>query len=95
MRQGEMLALRFGDIDEKRQMIFIRGETTKNGKTRIVPISTVRLKAVLEWLRLQADGEKKPAEAVVFSDETGEPIGRFRTAWVTAVLKAYGVDVEV
>jgi integrase len=94
MRQGEMLALRFGDIDEKRQTIVIRGETTKSRRTRFVPISTMRLKAVLDWLRLDAEGEKKPAEALVFSDETGEPIGRFRTAWVTAVLKAHGIKPE-
>jgi hypothetical protein len=42
----------------------------------------------LEWLQLDADGEKKPADALVFSDEVGEPVDRFRTAWVTAVLKA-------
>lgn len=35
----------------------------------MVPISTTRLKAVLDWL--DADNEKKPAEALVFSDETG------------------------
>ena len=34
MRQGEMLALRFGDIDWKRQLIVLRGETTKSRKTR-------------------------------------------------------------
>ena len=33
-------------------------------------------------------------DALVFSDEAGEPIGRFRTAWVTAVLKAYDVKPE-
>lgn len=94
MRQGEMLALRFGDIDWKRQLIVLRGATTKSRKTRIVPISTTRLKAVLEWLRLDADGEKKPDDELVFSDEVGEPLGRFRTAWVTAILKAHGVKPE-
>ena len=38
MRQGEMLALRFGDIDEKRQLIVLRGETTKSRKTRVVEV---------------------------------------------------------
>jgi hypothetical protein len=33
----------------------------------------------LEWRRLYADVEKKPADALVLSDETGEPVGRFRT----------------
>ena len=94
MRQGEMLALRFGDIDWERQVIVLRGETTKSRKSHPVPIATARLRAVLEWLRLEADGQKKPDEALVFSDETGDPVGRFRTAWVTAVLKAHGVKPE-
>jgi integrase len=94
MRQGEMLALRFGDIDWKRQLIVLRGITTKSKRTRVVPISTTRLKAVLEWLRLDADNDRKPDDALVFSDEISQPIGRFRTAWVTAVLKAHGVKPE-
>ena len=75
-------------------MIVLRGQTTKSKKTRVVPISTTRLKAVLGWLCLDAAGNRKPAEALIFSDETGEPIGRFRTAWVTAVLKAHDVKPE-
>jgi integrase len=94
MRQGEMLSLRFGDIDWKRQPIVLRGETTKSRKTRAVPIATSRLRAVLEWQRLEADGERKPDGALIFSDETGEPVGTFRTAWVTAVLKAHDVKPE-
>jgi integrase len=90
-RQGEMLALRFGDIDFARGLITLRGETTKSKKTRLVPIATARLRAVLEWLQLEADGTKKPDDALVFSDEAGEPVGRFRTTWVTAVLKAHDV----
>jgi integrase len=94
MRQGEMLALRFKDIDLVRGLITLRGETTKSRRTRLVPIPTTRLRAVLEWLRLEADGTKKPDDALVFSDETGEPLGRFRTAWVTTVLKAHGIKPE-
>jgi hypothetical protein len=66
----------------------LRPETTKSGKGRVVPLATTRLRAVLEWLQLQADGEKKPDAALVFSNETGECIGSFRTVWITAVLKA-------
>src|SRR5262245_3846006 len=91
MRQGEMLAMQFGDIDFKRQLITLRAQTTKSRKRRTIPISTLRLKAVLEWLRLDAAGEKKSDDTLVFSNEAGERIGRFRTAWVTAVLKAHGI----
>jgi integrase len=91
MRQGEMLALRFTDLDFAGGLITLRGETTKSRRTRLIPIATARLRAVLKWLQLDADGERKSADALVFSDEAGEPVGRFRTAWVTAVLKAHDV----
>ena len=94
MRRGEMLALRFADIDFENGLITLRGETTKSRKTRLVPISTARLRAVLEWLRIDATGEKKADHALVFSNEVGEPLGSFRTAWVTAVLKAHDITPE-
>jgi integrase len=91
MRRGEMLALRFADIDLEKDLITLRGATTKSRKTRFVPIATERLRAVLEWLRLDAAGEKKADEAPVFSYETGEAVGSIKTAWVVAVLKAHDV----
>jgi integrase len=94
MRQGEMLALRFADVDLARGLITLRGETTKSKRTRFVPVATARLRAVLEWLQLDADGQKKSGDALVFSDEVGDRIGRFRTSWVTAILKAHGIKPE-
>jgi integrase len=91
MRRGEMLALRFADIDLTRRLIVLRGTTTKSKKTRVVPISTQRLEAVLRWLRLDAASEEKPAETPVFSDETGEPMRNFRKTFVLTVLRAHGV----
>ena len=86
-----MLALRLGDIDWTRRLIGLRGPTTKNRRTRYVPIGTDRLLAVLEWLRLGADGKHRPDDAPVFSNEGGEPLKSFRTAWVTTVLKAHDI----
>ncbi len=67
----------------------LRGATTKSRETRFVPIATDRLRAVLEWLRLDAAGGKKADEAPGFSYETGEAVGSIKTAWVVAVLKAH------
>jgi integrase len=92
MRRGEMLALRFADIDLDRGLTVLRGVTTKGGKTRQVPISTRRLRAAFEWLRIDGEGKEKPSEALVFGDEEGKPIRTFRRAWVTTVLKAHGVE---
>ena len=94
MRRGEMLALRFGDIDSKRRVIVLRGETTKSRRTRVVPIGTSRLLAVLEWLRLDSTGGRKNDEVPVFSNEAGEPLKTFKKAWQVAVLKAHGFSPE-
>ncbi len=64
-----MLALRFADVDLERGLITLRGETTKSRKTRVVPISTERLRDVIAWLRLDVDGDEKPLETRVFSNE--------------------------
>ena len=92
MRRGEMLALRFGDIDWKRRVITLRGATTKSRRTRVVPIGTARLLAVLKWLRLDSAGGRKNNEVQVFSNEAGEPLKTFKKAWVVAVLKSHGVN---
>ena len=91
IRRGAMLALRLGDINWKRRLIGLRGPTTKNRRTRLVPIGTKRLLAVLEWLRLDVEGRHKPDDAPVFSNEVGELVRSFRSAWLTTVLKAHGV----
>jgi len=91
MRRGEMLALRFGDIDWARQLITLRGPTTKSRRTRVIPIGTARLRAVLEWLRLDGGGGLKADHVRVFSDEAGEPLKCFKKAWAAAVLRAHGI----
>ena len=91
-RRGEMLALKWADVDARPGWIRFRGETTKSGKTRFVPISTERLKTILDFLRMDAAGESKPLDAPVFSNAAGEPIVYFQTAWRAAVLRAYGVE---
>ncbi|MCA1559698.1 MAG: tyrosine-type recombinase/integrase [Acidobacteria bacterium] len=90
MRRGEMLALRFADIDWKRRMITLRGTTTKSRRTRVVPIGTARLVAVLEWLRLDSAGERKADDVPVFSNEAGEPLKTFekRGSWPCSRLTA-------
>jgi integrase len=90
-RRGEMLALRFADVDFERGLIVLRGETTKSKKTRLVPISTQRLRAVLEWLRIDAEGEQKSDETLVFSNEIGEPLPHFHDVWLRTVLRAHGI----
>jgi len=45
-----------------------------------VPIATTRLGAVLDFLRLDADGRQKPSSDPVCSNEAGESLKYFRSA---------------
>ena len=90
MRRGEMLKLSWADVDAQPGWIRLRAETTRTGKPRAIPIHPT-VQAVFDFLRLNADGEKKPATCRVCSNGVGEPMGKFDTAWRTARRKA-GVE---
>jgi integrase len=94
MRRGELLSLRFGDVDFDRNVIHIRPENAKSKKGRDIPIATTRLRTMLEFLRLDADGKTKKPEAPVFSNEVGEPILDFRGAWGTALKRSKITDLR-
>ena len=55
-----------------------------------MPISTTRLRDVFAWLRQDVDGNPKPLETRVFSNELGEPYRLFHRMWQSIVLKAHG-----
>ncbi len=49
---------------------------------------------MLEFLRLDALGERKPEEAHLFSNAVGEPIADFDRAWAAACRRAGIVDLR-
>jgi integrase len=94
MRRGELLSLRFSDVDLARGVIRVRAENAKSKRGRAIPISTARLKAVLEWLRLDSGGNEKTDDAPVFSRRNGKPLKDFRDAWVEARATTTGSDLR-
>jgi integrase len=88
MRRGELLSLRFGDVDFDRRVIHVRPENAKSKKGRSIPIATTRLMAVLDWLRIDAAGAPKPNAAPVFSNRVSEPLRDFRDGWLGALAAA-------
>jgi integrase len=89
LRRGEMLELRVQDADPDREIV-LRGTTTKSGRTRTVPISTLRLRGVIQWLRLDVFGEPKQPTAPLISNAAGNAIGTFRRVWENTVLETHG-----
>lgn len=87
-RQGELLALRWADVDMARHELTIRQETAKDGESRCVPISA-RLAAVLEMAKTDPAGREWPSTAHVFG-WLGEAVTSIDKAWQSCVLRAHG-----
>ncbi len=78
MRKGEILNLRWSNVDFKNRVIVVEG--TKNGEVRKIPMNK-KLTEVLESAKKEAEGE------YVFS-ENGKPYGDVKSGWWTALKKA-------
>lgn len=49
MRRGELLSLRWGDVDLSRRQVTIRGETAKSGQTRHIPLNSEACATLEAW----------------------------------------------
>jgi integrase len=88
-RLGELLSLQWGDVSLGRGEIVLRASKTKTNTDRVIPASN-RVRAVLEHVRHDPNGEPHGPMAYVFGDELGGRVKCIRRAWQTAVLKAHG-----
>jgi integrase len=80
LRRGELLALKWDDIDISQKFVTIEGGISKSGHTRHLPLNTEGLDVLKKWR------EQAPDKVRVFPIDTG-----FKTAW-TALLKAAKID---
>lgn len=79
MRKGEMLGLKWYDLDFKRDIIYLR--MTKNGEKREVPVND-QVKHALIGVR------KHPESPYVFCDKDGKPYADIRKSFFTACKKS-------
>jgi integrase len=74
LRLGELVSLRWANIDFQGALLTVEGNTAKSEQTRHVPLNTEAVDVLTRWRKQQTDTER------VF------PIARFKTAW-TAILE--------
>jgi integrase len=91
-RQGELLSLKWNEVDQKQRELTLRAGNTKDEEDRILPISS-RLAAVLEMVRTDPAGRAYPPTAYVFG-ELGKRTKSVKKAWQTCVLKAHGYEPQ-
>lgn len=79
MRRGEILNLKWHDLDFKRDVI--RLETTKNGEKREIPMNSVVRDTFIKT-------KKNPNSPYVFPNEFGKPFSNLRKSFFTALKKS-------
>ncbi len=83
LRRGELLRLRWRDVELERRVLTVRGEEAKTGQTRHVPLNTEAATVAAAWRPASYE-----AEAFVFpSSEEMTALAYIRKAW-TGVLNA-------
>lgn len=85
LRRGELFNLRHSDVDLDRALLTVRGEGSKSGKTRHVPLNAEALTVLEGWLS-QATGE------LVFPGRDGKRLKDIKTAWSRLVKDAGVID---
>ena len=86
MRRGEVLLLQNKHVLWKEELIRVLAPNAKNRKERRIPISTTRLRSVLEQRAFLG------TQAFVFGKAIGEPQTDFRGAWESVLAKAEITD---
>jgi integrase len=79
LRRGELLALRWEDVDLKAGLLAVRGGHAKNAQTRHVDLNSEAKAALKAWREQRAD----KAEPRVFAVGTS-----FKTAWAALLTRA-------
>jgi len=98
LRRGELFALRWRDLDEERQCLFVR-EAVYEGKfgtpktaagTRQIPLSEAAMKLMVDW---REQVKRREPEALMFSTWSGKPISPNNVVrrWIVPACEALGI----
>jgi integrase len=81
LRRGELLRLQWRDLDLERRVLTVRGEDTKTGQTRHVPMNSEAAMVATAWRSTSYD----PETFVFASSDESTPLAYIRKAWTGVV----------
>ncbi len=86
LRRGEVLQLKWADIDLLRCRLIVRGDNAKSGKSRYVPLNDEALKALQHWRSDTGSAEW------VFAGRDGGRMLAVKTSWAGVLVSAAITD---
>ena len=84
LRRGEVLQLRWADVDLLQRELIVRGDNAKSGKTRHIPLNNEALTTLQQWRSDSTSTEW------VFAGHDGERMQAVKTSW-TGVLRSAAI----
>jgi integrase len=85
LRRGELFGLQWRDVDLAVTRLTVRGDESKSGQTRHVPLNTIASATLATWREIT---KPKTSAAVVFAGADGEPLADIKKAWAALLTKA-------
>jgi integrase len=75
VRRGELLSLKWNDIDFRSAILTVRGDKSKSGKTRHIPLNSEVFKVLQDWKKQATNSD------IVFSGRDQNPMKDMRKSW--------------
>jgi len=88
LRFGEACSLTWHDVDLAGALVTVRGETSKSGKTRYVPLNKTMLDTLKTW-----KPKDVATDAYVFAGKDGARLTDIKTAWAQLLKSVTGKPI--
>lgn len=81
LRWGELTQMRWDNIDLKKAIVTVAGDTTKSSKTRHIPLNKIAVETLKSW-------KKQSSRVLLFPGVEGKPINNVKKSWQAVLLTA-------